>query len=876
MNQSRRKCWLSGIIIISSFNTLFSQYENVVKLAADSIFNKSDENINIGYGLQNKKDITGSVYYVGKDNFNKGLIISPAELIMGKIPGLMISSDDGTPGGNFTIINRGISPFLPNDPLLVVDDLPLIGTALDINPNDIQSITFLKDATAAAIYGDMAYNGALIITTKSGGGELKVNYCAQFGNSYVPQMVDVFSGDEFRNLIYSRYSGTPAISLLGNANTNWQKEIYQNAFGEDHLLSLSGSLLNVPYRLSAGTTNQEGIVKTSDYNRNTVSLALNPVFFSNHLNISVNFNGAFNKNKIADGSVISSAIAFDPSQAVFNNSRYGGYFTWMNGNDPNLIAGRNPMALLALENNSSEIDHIIGNIKLDYKLHFLPELKVVFNFGLDKCTNTFRNVTDTIASWSTYSLNDESGQKLLNKTAELYANYSKQIQSISAKLDFTLGISNQNSQLDESFFDTKVTDPHEIVDNYASSISNTQMSEFARLNFSLKNRYFLTGIFQYEENSFYSSKNRWNFCPAVALAWEIKNEAFLIDNAVISDLKLRAGYGISGSSLFPFLQEANAQVSSSLTGERINTTNLAVDFGLFKNRINGSIDFYNKVTQNLIDGIPIAGGSSFSNYLVSNVGDMENTGLELLLNAGIIESSNLHWTIMSNLAYDANKILTLRVENLPAGLITGTPGNSIQVQTAGYPVNSFFVFQQTYDKNGKPIEGLYVDRSGQGGTVTSNSANEYHYKKPAPDVIAGLASDLKYKNWEFSFSGRLSIGNYVYNNISSNSVYSYLNFNSGFLANMSKSVINSGFVNPQYLSDYYIENASFFRMDYLNLSYQFKKIFDKKLDLKLFVTVQNAFLITKYKGQDPEKVDGIESYMIPRPRTFSVGLNAEF
>jgi iron complex outermembrane receptor protein len=893
-----------------------------------------DEVVVIGYGTVKKGDATGAVSTVSSKDFSKGGITSPQDLIVGKSAGTVITSSGGAPGSGATIrIRGGSSMSASNDPLIIIDGFPVSNSGISglanplttINPNDIETFTVLKDASATAIYGSRASNGVILITTKKGiaGKAMKIEYNGTYSANTVPAYMNVFSGDEFRSmalgLAQNNAVGLSMSSLnrLGNENTNWQKQIYHTAMAQDHNVSVSGGIKATPYRVSFGYTDQDGILKTTNMERSTLAIGLDPTFMDNHLKVSINLKGSYTNQNFGDAGAVGSAVAYDPTQPVYNNNtKFGGYRTWVNLSDvlpdgtmdpngsPNPIGVSNPVAMLYQTDNRSTVQRSLGNAQFDYKFHFLPDLRANLNVGYDYFTTKgHNNATDNAAFTFRNGIGRKNDYSQTGKTQllDFYLNYVKEIQSIKSKIDVTAGYSWQHFYKDGTSF-VRNGDEKQVSDNSSFINENFLVSFFGRLNYTLLDRYLLTVTIRDDGSSRFSSANRWGLFPAAALAWKIKDESFLKNVNAVSDLKIRLGWGITGQqdigNDYPYLpvyreSTATAQYQfgntffntlrpnpydKNIKWEQTTTYNIGLDFGFMKNRITGTIDAYKRETNDLLNFIPIAAGSNFSNFLTTNVGNLENKGVEFSITGQVIQSKNLNWSIGFNAAYNENKITKLTKTDDPnytgvdVGLIGGGVGNFIQNQRVGFPANSFYVFQQVYGSDGMPIEGLYVDRTGTGGTITSNNLNKYHYKKPAPDVTLGINSRIDYKKFDFSFSGRANIGNYAYNNVASGALYSTVYNQSGFFNNIPKQINNSKFTNTQYFSDFYVENASFFKMDNISVGYNF----DQYVKTRLSFTVQNAFTITKYKGLDPEVNGGIDNNFYPRPRVFVLGVNLTF
>lgn len=897
-----------------------------------------EEAVVIGYGTVKKSDATGSVAVVSSKDFNRGAITSPQELLVGKSTGVVITSSGGAPGAGSTIRIRGGSSLnASNDPLIVIDGIPVDNTGISgtanslslINPNDIESFTVLKDASATAIYGSRASNGVILITTKkgtsAGSKKLDINYGGSFGMNTVPSTIEVFSADDFRSMVNDLkaqgFSGLndKAVSRLGNANTDWQNEIYRSSLTQDHNLSVAGNLKQLPYRASVGYTDQDGILKGTNMNRISGSLGLNPVLLNDHLKMEINLKASQAKTEFGNSGAVGSAVAYDPTQPVMNgNTRFGGYHTWVNLADtledgsmnpngyPNAIGVSNPVALIEQTTNNSTVNRILGNAQFDYKFHFLPELRANLNLGMDRSNSEgINNAPDNAA----FTFRNGIGQKIdytQDKSMELldfYLNYVKELPGILSRIDVTAGYSWQHFQREGTTFsrngdesDTIVIPPY-INENFLISF-------FGRLNYTLNNKYLLTITMRDDGSSRFSENTRWGLFPAVALAWKIKEEGFAkkVDN--LSELKLRIGYGVTGqqdvAGYYPYLAIYRISTSgafyqfgntfyptlrpdpydANLKWESTTTYNIGLDYGFYDNRVSGTLDVYLRQTEDLIGYVPIAAGTNFSNYLTTNVGNLENKGIEFMIDVKPVVTKDVLWNIGYNVSYNRNEITKISLNDDPeytgvaVGPINGGVGNTIQNNNVGFPANSFFVFQQVYDVNGLPIEGLYIDRSGQGGSVAGNELNKYHYQKPAPDFAMGLSSNLRYKNFDAMVSARVNLGNYVYNNVASERAnYNSLYNQSGFFNNLPTQVNLTKFNTPQYWSDFYIENASFFRLDNISVGYSLNKIFNERLDARFSFTVQNALVITNYNGLDPEVDGGIDNNFYPRARTFVFGIN---
>lgn len=905
---------------------------NNINITLNAVTGNLNEVVVVGYGTARKKDFTGAVSTVTAKDFQTGVISTPEQMIAGKVPGVSIISNSGQPGAGSTITIRGGSSLsASNSPLIVIDGVPLDNSGVSgatnalsfINPNDVESFTVLKDASAAAIYGTRASNGVIIITTKKGkSGALRVNFTSVNSMSKIIKQVAVLNADQVRSIVNEK--GTAAQkAMLGTANTNWQDVIYQTALATDNNISLSGGIKNFPYRLSFGYQNQEGILKTDRMQRTSVAFVLNPVFFDNHLKVDINLKGSMQETRFGNAGAIGAAVTFDPTQPVYatqKKERFGGYYEWLdNATATGLtnLAGRNPLGLLEQRYDASSPKRSIGNIQFDYKFHFLPELRANLNLGYDvsKGTGTVY-VSDSAASGylagGLGGSNDRYKQTKQNTLMEFYLNYAKELKALKSRFDVLAGYSYNNYQTTNYNYASYTARG----DKYANTDpafpfnkpEHTLISFFGRANYTYNDRYLLTATLRRDGSSRFAPENRWGLFPSVALAWNIKEEGFASRSKTFSTLKLRTSYGVTGQQdgigdydfrSFYALSAANASYqfgNQFLQGyrpggfyatrkwEETATTNLALDFGFLNNRISGSIDFYVKKTTDLLNNIPQPAGSNFTAFIVANVGAMENRGVEFSINTQPIRKSNFTWNVDFNATYNKNKITNLTVvpqdknyAGFPSGTIAGGIGGQfVYLNAVGFSKNTFNLYKQIYDAAGKPVEGVFVDQNNDG---IINQNDLYKGKSSIPKVFLGFSTSATYKKWSAAFVLRASFDNYVYNNnYSQAGVLNQVTGNS-VLYNASVNYLDTKFVgnSQQLLSDYYIENGSFLRMDNASLGYNVGRLFNnRKASLRLNATIQNVFVITKYKGLDPEVNGGIDNSLYPRPRIFALGLNLDF
>lgn len=882
----------------------------------------------IGYGTVKKSDATGSVVAVSSKDFNKGAITSPQDLLVGKSPGVVITNAGGAPGSGATIRVRGGSSLnASNDPLIIIDGVPIANTNIAgssnflsfINPNDIETFTVLKDASATAIYGSRASNGVIIITTKKGkaGSKLSITYNGNTSIASAIKFVDVYSGDQMRQIALDHKDmyGAESLSKLGIANTSWQKEIFRTAVSHDHNLSVSGSYKTLPYRVSIGYTDQNGILKNTDMKRLTGSISLDPTFLKDNLKVNFNAKGMTTNNNFGDAGAIGSAVNMDPTQPIKDgNPLSDGYYQWSNYGAN--LGTPNPVEQLFAVDNKSIVTRVISNIQFNLKIPFVAGLNANLNLATDYTKSKGHNniplsAPSNLTSPLSGRLNDYNSTNS-NNLLDFYLNYTKELGSIQSKIDITAGYSWQQFKR-ESFNYTRGieddTHPYQKTDStYRAPVYLRLLSFFGRFNYTFMDRYLLTMTIREDGSSrFYDgfskapTSNQWGYFPSAAFAWKIKEESFLKNVNAISDLKLRLGWGITGQqdigSDFP-AQAIYTQSSpgsyyliggeyvptlrpsaydGSIKWEQTKTQNLGLDFGFLKDRITGSFDIYKRVTTNMLNTVTIPSGSNFSNTLFTNVGSLENRGVEATLNLTPISKQDMSLTIGFNLTYNVNKILKLLITDDPKfiGVLYGDAfTGQKQVTRVGYPAYSYFLNKQVYDANGNPIEGLYVDLSGLGGTVNGNNLDKYIYHNPAPDYLLGLSARFAYKNLDISASSRASIGNYVYNQVAAGASYDQL-YQIGYFKNFTTFLSDTKFVKRQFTSDYFVSNASFLKLDNLSAGYKFDNIYNK-LSARVSLTVQNLMTITKYKGIDPEVLGGIDNNFYPRPRTFMLGLSLTY
>ncbi len=874
----------------------------------------------VGYGTQKKSDLTGAITSITENDFIKGNISTPEELINGKLAGVQITMGGGAPGSGSTIRIRGGSSLnASNDPLIVIDGVPIDNNDVSgaanplsfINPNDIESFNVLKDASAAAIYGSRAANGVIIINTKRGrkGAATKVNFSSRFTSAQNVGQVNVLNAEQFSAAV-NTYGTSAQKQLLGTATTNWQDVIYRNAISQDNNLSVTGNIKGIPYRASVGFMNQNGTLLTSNLKRTSGSFGISPTFFKDHLTVDANIRVANNKSRFADEGAIGTAVSFDPTQPVYADNEFGGYFVWRNpnGNGIEALSPSNPLAMLELKNNVGILNRTIGNIRATYTVHGLPELKAIVNAGFDRSNTDGTDMVDP--NFSANSLINGGSisfytQNRVNNTFQAYLSYVKSVGV--SDFDVMAGYEYQDfvreNESGTEFGNASVVPRF----NYFKT-EYRLASQFGRINYTLKDAYLATFTLRRDGTSRFGPDNRFGLFPSAALAWKI-NET-LGASETFSDLKLRLGWGITGqqdvrSGDFPYLAAYTRgqgllyqfgdtfydvlrpnPYDANIKWEETTSANIGLDFGLRAARISGSIDLYRKVTNDLINEIDAPAGTNFSNKVVTNIGSMENQGVEFTINYTPIQKGDLSLDINFNATYNQNKITALTRNNAAdylgvlTGGVSGGTGSFAQIHSTGFPRNAFFLYQQVYNENGQPIEGVFVDRSGNGSVAEED---RYRYQSPDPQYFLGFSSQLKFRRMNAGFVMRSNIGNYVFNNVhSGGSSYASINAAGNVIYNLNAEVLNTGFSSTTRreqinLSDYFVENASFVRMDNVNVGYDISNLFKaKKLNANLNFIVQNVFTTTNYSGLDPEVAGGIDGNIYPRPRTYNLNLNINF
>ncbi|MGN0206377.1 MAG: SusC/RagA family TonB-linked outer membrane protein [Muribaculaceae bacterium] len=881
-----------------------------------------EEVVVIGYGVQKKNDLTGSISTVGEKDFNQGLISSPEQLVNGKVAGVQIVNSGGSPTAGSTIrIRGGASLNASNDPLIVLDGVPMeVGGSVSgsgnflslINPNDIESMTVLKDASSTAIYGSRASNGVIIITTKKGSGNdrIKVNFQTTNSLQTRTKVADMLTAEEMIPIVNQFGTEKQKALINTDVNTDWNDEIYKTAYGTDNNLSVAGRFTkDFPFRVSLGYYNQDGILKTDNATRYTASVSLSPSFFNNYLRFNINGKGTINQNRFANTSAIWGGATHSPFTPIYDsdpNSPFGGYYE---AHDANYVpitgATGNPVGLLLNRKDTSKVYRLIGNIDVDYRMHFLPDLRLHATAGYDYSEGK----GDIYVPASAYQYYNSKGrdysygpQKNHNKLLTLYLNYNREFKEIKSTLDVTAGYDYQFWKYTNAAFTEVNTEGVNQATSAAADQRHALISYYGRVNYSFDSRYLLTATVRRDGSSRFSQDNRWGTFPSVALAWRLSNESFFepIKN-VMNDFKLRLSYGVTGQQdgianysympiytisqsgadyMFggtPISTYRPAAYNANLKWETTKAYNAGIDFAFLNNRISGTVDYYNRKTEDLLATVPSAAGTNFDKQLLTNVGNIKSSGVEIAVSATAIQTRDFTWTISANATWQKNEITNLKLNKdaeSPNTLVGAIESHYVQVLSEGYAPYSFYVYKQIYDEaTGLPIEGLYADLNGDGVVDTKD---KYRYHSPAPDWIFGLSTSLQWKKWTLSTSLRANVGNYLYNGMAMNTgAWETVFYNDYQLNRLNRSYNGTHFVTRQHESDHYVENASFVKMDNLQIGYNFGKI-AKWCSLNVSAMIQNVFTITNYSGVDPESQSGIDMSVYPRPRIYSLTLGLDF
>jgi TonB-dependent starch-binding outer membrane protein SusC len=878
----------------------------------------------IGYGTRRAADVTGAVAVVGEADFNTGRVISVEQLIQGKIAGVRIV-DTGEPGGGVQVrIRGGTSVNASNDPLFVLDGLPLpVGGGLSagrnplnfLKPDDIKSITVLKDAAATAIYGSRGANGVVLIETRSGSlVDPQLTYGTSVSTSRIVRRADMLTTSQFRAAVAQHASNVT--QFLGTADTNWSDAVLRSGFGQEHTVSLAGVSSDMGYRFSAGYLAQEGIVRGSKMDRASAALSYNHRLLDDRLNVRANLRGARTEDQFTPGGGLGAAIIFDPTQPIQTST---GYFEHRNFQ----LAPNNPVAELAYGVSEGTTFRGIGNVEAAYRLPRLEEITATLRVGAD-VANSERRTFWPRTLWGQEKRQDLAGYVSRSNPREqtgvldAFATWARLLDGLQSNVDVTAGYSYETFRGDYPFFEASGLDSDLLgpsglpvareVTPFLNVAESRLASFFARGNWSLQNRYLLSVSVRRDGSSKFSPENQWATFPSAAVAWRISEESFMPDLGWLTDLKLRASWGMNGNqSIGNYLWAASYRYSDSFSraqfGDEYVTTirpsavdpnikweettsyNVGLDYTALGHRLSGSIEYYLKDTDDLLFRVPVAAGTYVSNFVTTNIGSVRNQGVELSLNAQLLEPARrgLTWTAGFTAAHNSNRLLTVNPfggggEQVLTGGIAGGVGGQIQVLQPGFPVNSFFVFEHRRDSQGRPVAtgsdvAMYVDRNND-GEITLADRRPLH--SPDPTWVFGHTSTLGWRDLSLGFTLRGLVGNYVYNNLASFSGYYNRLLEAAGPMNLHASVLKNEFVTPQFYSDVYVEDASFLRMDNITLGYTVpSNRFARQVHL--YGTIQNVFTLTGYSGVDPESgLLGIDNNLYPRSRTFTTGVSVGF
>ena len=926
-----------------------SMVPSTVTLKEDSQY--LDEVVVIGYGTVKKDDLTGSISAIKAEDLNRGALVNTQDLLKGRIAGLLVTPGDGGPGSGSRIRIRGAASLnASNDPLIVIDGVPVASGAaggmsnpLDLlNPNDIESFSVLKDASAAAIYGSRASNGVILITTKKGvGNRPQVAYSGSFSVLQNSRTVPVMSASELTAFYKEIYpegttTGDTVAQLLKGADTDWQSMVFRTAFATDHNISVYGNWRSrMPYRASVSYTGQQGTLKRADYNRGTADLSLTPSFLDKHLTLDVNAKGVYTYSNYTNSAVIGSAAFFNPTQDPYWRNPDGsidytttnGYWNYGNGRGkdftPNSLVGPSPLSRLYDDISNASTLRFIGRVALDYKVHGLEALSFNVSAGLD-ITQTDSHNGSRPGSFQAYGDTSNIGVGSYTKgyslsrsqVFEAYGNY-KETWGVHT-LDLLAGYSWQNNywaSRDVGYLNVTneiKLNPGETPQSRYLWYRNENylVSFYGRINYSIDSRYVFTFTARGDGSSKFAKGHKWGFFPSGAFAWNIKQESFMSDVSDVSTLKFRVSVGQTGQQdgIGDYVHFARYNLSNdpfkmynmgngfynmltpqaydpSIKWETTTTYNIGLDFGFYNERLTGSVDAYLRDTKDLLNSVQIPMGSNFGNKLMTNIGSIRNKGVEISLTGIPVQTSLWSVQIGVNGTFQDTKFTKLNATDDPnyyietGGISRGT-GNFLCRQMVGYAPYTYYAYQQKYDADGNPLQNEFVDRN-KDGVITE--ADRYMTDKSvSPKFYYGLNVKVTYKDWDFGLNGHGSAGTWVFNDFMSANSTANLDLNAGNLPNQARLVKETGFTEPnssqQWYSDYFIEDASFFRLDDVNLGYTFRAIGRWETDIRLGFGVQNIFVITGYSGMDPEVIseNGIDNTIWPRPRTYSLRLNVNF
>lgn len=834
---------------------------------------------------------TASQVTVKQEALNKGLLITPTQLLTGAVPGLLVRPESGAPGAlNQLRIRQGSSFAGHVQPLVVLNGMPLhqqemVGVSDPLsflNPQDIASITVLKDAAATAMYGSRGSNGVILITTQpidESIPEFNLSLSTTGALATAAGKIPVLSAEEFRQVMREKM-GDAFADKLGPTDTDWQDEIHQAAYGSDNQLRLNGALGKVPYQVSLGYLNQNGVLKTSKLRRTSGALNLSPNLLQNHLKLNLNLRSVSTNSYFADPGAIAAAAMFDPTKPVMEGGRFGGYFTYTdNSGNPSTMAPANPLSLLEQPEDKGLSNRNLANLSVDYAFHFLPALHAGLNLGYDKAVN--RRSYYAPRQMARYSMQNgvlwKNKQSLENTLMEFYLSHTQRLEALRSSLNLTAGVTSLETEEVNEYGEHIDVDKHQLKSYAMSSNMHRWQGVYGKLNYNFAERLELSATLRRDGSSRFSDDNRYFLSRAIGLAWDMTGVGFTSDFSVLDALTLQASYGVVGNTEWSNAPSAyagsinSAGFAAELRPSGSRMFNAGLEAQWLKNRLLTAVDFYTSKSEDLILRVPIPGYSNGNGYVLINNGSYKRSGLEWDVRYKLMEKKDVSWTVGINGALEHNEVQDLaRAEgSIATGSVAGSIG-TVQIHKSGYPAASYYVYKQLYDANGKPLPGLYADLNKDG---VVSSYDRYVYKSSTPKVYGGFRSDVRYKRLEASFLLQGQAGNYAYNNVAAvQGNYGYMYSMSNVLRNASSSVLETELPQAQPYSDYFVQDASFLRLEYLQVSYGIGTSYWGKPLLRISGMVQNAFTLSRYKGQEPGIAGGIDGYTYAQPRIMSLGL----
>ncbi|WMN11232.1 SusC/RagA family TonB-linked outer membrane protein [Marivirga salinae] len=892
---------------------------SVIDVQMQEDISQLGEVVVVGYGQQEEKDVTGVVSTVKEESFNRGQIASPERLITGKIAGVDVTPGNTRAGGAGITI-RGVGSInAQSQPLVVVDGVPINNDGSSgtrnannfINPADIESVTVLKDASATAIYGSRGAAGVILYTTKSGKkGENTVTYDGSFTFSEILREPDFLSTQNFRNAV--RQFSPQNENRLGESDTDWFNEVTRSTLSQNHNLSFSGATEKINYLVSVNHMDNKEVIKGDRNQVTRLSMRLKTTVLNDHLDITFNTKNALTNDEYKPN-VVGTAVSFDPTRPVYDPEaeEFGGYYEW----NESSIDPINPVSTIEQTQSIGENRRSFNSINFDLKIPGVEGLTLSatgsydLRNGQNKVFEPFTLRNDNRDGYMQRSTNNAYTTTLFS-TLNYNRSFGASDLDILGGYEFqevfseTTGYEGINLTDDSKSFNDPTVIPREFIDLYrAFPITNQLQSYFGRVNYSYDDKYLLTVTGRMDGSTRFGFGNKYGFFPSAALGWRVIEEDFFQGlTGVFNDLKLRVGWGQTGNQnigdyrydKFYFLSDASATyqfgdeyiqllrptaVDPNIQWERLISTNIGVDFSLMKGRLSGSLDVYDKTTDQLLYNVPVPAATNVGDRVITNIGEMNNKGIELALNYIAIDNEKFGLDLNYNFTYNQNTIVKLDNEidenspGIQVGGITGDIGRTIQVLQVGKPISTFYSYNHLYDDAGNPLTGgtnsIYEDINNDEQINENDLQTQGVAIHP---IFTNLSSNMRYGNFDLTFTLRAKIGGQTYNNTASANGWSGRLTEAQILNNLHESVIETGFQNRQLLSNYYIENSSFLKLDNLSIGYNFNQIEDFRL--RLYGTVQNMLPISGYSGLDPEVQ--IDNNIYPPSTAFIFGINAKF